>query len=60
MSHASGKVPAWSLNQEVIMIGDEAIGGNPNLVHFNDFLKKFDEDGVVLFVQKNRFPPSTD
>jgi hypothetical protein len=43
MSHASGKVPTWSLNQEVIMIGDERISGNPYLVHINNFFKKLDK-----------------
>ena len=41
------------------MIGDEIISGNPHLIHINNFFKKLDKHGVILFVQENRFPPSS-
>ena len=56
MSHASGQVTTRSLNQEVIMIGNEAISGDPHLVHINHFFKKLDKYGVVAFIHENRFP----
>jgi len=37
MSHASGQVTTRRLNQEVKMISDETISGNPHLKHINHF-----------------------
>lgn len=59
MPEASGKITVGGLNQEVIVVGHETIGGDPKMPEFAGLLNGLEEDLVILCVPKNRFPPSS-
>ena len=56
MPQTSGKIGVWGLNQEVIVVGQETIGGDPKMPEFTGLLDGLEEDLVILWVPENRFP----
>ena len=59
MPEASGEVAVRGLDQEVIVVGHETIGGDAKMPEFAGFLDGLEEGLVILCVPKNRFPPSS-
>jgi hypothetical protein len=59
MPEASGEVAVRGLDQEVVVVGHETIGGDAKMPEFAGFLDGVEEGLVILCVPKNRFPPSS-
>jgi hypothetical protein len=59
MPEASGEITVRGLDQEVIVVGHETIGGDAKMPEFAGFLDGLEEGLVILCVPKNRFPPSS-
>ena len=59
MPEASGEITVRGLDQEVIVVGHETIGGDAKMPEFAGFLDGVEEGLVILCVPKNRFPPSS-
>ena len=59
MSHSPGKIRVWGLNQEVVVVGQETIGGNPKMPEFTGLLDGLQENLVIFRAPENRFPPSS-
>ena len=59
MPQTSGKISVWGLNQEVVVVGQETIGGNPKMPEFTSLLHSLEKDLVILWVPENRFPPAS-
>ena len=59
MPEASGEIAIRGLDQEVIVVGHETIGGDAKMPEFAGFLDGLEEDLVILCAPENRFPPSS-
>ena len=58
VSKASGKIAVGSLNQEVIVVGHEAIGCDPKVKGLAGFLNSLEEDLVVPVVPEDQLASS--
>ena len=59
MPQTPGKIGVWGLDQEVIVVGQKTIGGDPKMPEFTGLLHGLEEDFVILCVPENGFPPSS-
>jgi hypothetical protein len=59
MSETSGKIAIGGLNQEVIMIGHEAIGGDAEMPGFASFADSLQECFIIASVPEDSFSPSS-
>jgi hypothetical protein len=60
MTHATGDIAVRSLNQQVVMVGHQAIGRHPEIPSLRRFLKNFYECLIVMTGQKDVLsPPAT-
>jgi hypothetical protein len=60
MPHTAGQITDRSMDQQMIMIGHQAIGSYLDIPSFIRLLKQTDEGLVIIGVQKNLFPsPAT-
>lgn len=50
MPHGTGDVAFRCVNQHVVMVGHETVGGDANIPRFGRILKQFDKSLVVVFV----------
>ena len=53
LPHGTGDIAFRRLNQHVIMVGHQAVGGNPDIPGLASLLEQIDKGTVVMFVQKN-------
>jgi hypothetical protein len=54
---APGKVAVWGLDQEVIVVGEKAVGRHPKMPIFARLLNGSEKDFVIFWISENRFPP---
>ena len=59
MPQTPGKIRVGGLNQEVVVVGQETIGGNPKMPEFTGLLDGLQENLVIFRAPENRFPPSS-
>jgi hypothetical protein len=56
--HAPGQVGVRGLNEEMVMIAEQAKSGNPHMPQIHRFFQKVNKANIVLFFQENGFSPS--
>ena len=59
MPQTPGKVPVGGLDQEMVVVGHEAISSNPQAPESAGFLNGLEKGRVILWVSEDQFPPSS-
>jgi len=59
MAHTTRKVAARGLNQQVIMIGHQAVGRNPEVPTFACLFNRPEEVLIIPFLSKDGFSPAS-
>ena len=59
MPQTPGKIGVWGLDEEMIVVGQKTIGGDPQMPKFTGLLHGSEEDLVIVRVPENGFPPSS-
>ena len=59
VAHAPGNVGSRRLDQQMIMIGHQAVSGYTKIPHIRGFDQHLDERLVILFIDEYRFTPPT-
>ena len=58
VSHAAGNIGIRGLDQKMIVVRHQAIGGNTHLPHLATFFEKLDKSDIITVGSEDGFPAS--